>query len=72
MSRTHQAFTAVAAALCVSGCANAAAAQQSLTGASGIITYRARGKHYVAAAAWNTSFVAWKATGRPTLFIFGL
>jgi alcohol dehydrogenase (cytochrome c) len=38
----------------------------------GIITYRAAGKQYVAAAAGNTSFVAWKVTGRPTLFIFGL
>jgi alcohol dehydrogenase (cytochrome c) len=40
--------------------------------AGGIVTYRAAGKQYVAAAAGNTSFVAWKVTGRPTLFIFGL
>jgi alcohol dehydrogenase (cytochrome c) len=40
--------------------------------AGGIITYRAGGKQYVAAAAGNTSFVAWKVTGRPTLFIFSL
>ncbi|HLY02308.1 MAG TPA: PQQ-binding-like beta-propeller repeat protein [Candidatus Cybelea sp.] len=40
--------------------------------AGGIITYRAGGKQYVAAAAGNTSFVAWKVTGRPTLFIFAL
>lgn len=40
--------------------------------AGGIITYRADGKQYVAAAAGNTSFVAWKVTGKPTLFIFGL
>ncbi len=40
--------------------------------AGGIITYRAGGKQYVAAATGNTSFVAWKVTGKPTLFIFGL
>jgi alcohol dehydrogenase (cytochrome c) len=40
--------------------------------AGGIITYRAGGTQYVAAAAGNTSFVAWKVTGKPTLFIFGL
>jgi alcohol dehydrogenase (cytochrome c) len=40
--------------------------------AGGIITYLAGGKQYVAAAAGNTSFVAWKVTGRPTLFIFSL
>ncbi|MGA8099549.1 MAG: hypothetical protein WB810_12930 [Candidatus Cybelea sp.] len=40
--------------------------------AGGIVTYRAGGKQYVAAAAGNTSFVAWKVTGKPTLFIFGL
>lgn len=40
--------------------------------AAGIITYRAGGTQYVAAAAGNTSFVAWKVTGKPTLFIFGL
>jgi PQQ-dependent dehydrogenase (methanol/ethanol family) len=40
--------------------------------AGGVITYRAGGKQYVAAAAGNTSFVAWKVTGKPTLFIFGL
>jgi alcohol dehydrogenase (cytochrome c) len=40
--------------------------------AGGVITYRAGGKQYVAAAAGNTSFVAWKVTGRPTLFIFSL
>jgi alcohol dehydrogenase (cytochrome c) len=39
--------------------------------AGGIITYRADGKQYVAAAAGNTSFVAWKVTGKPTLFVFG-
>ena len=40
--------------------------------AGGVITYRARGKQYVAVAAGNTSFVAWKVTGKPTLFIFGV
>jgi alcohol dehydrogenase (cytochrome c) len=40
--------------------------------AGGVITYRAEGKQYVAAAAGNTSFVAWKVTGKPTLFIFGV
>jgi len=40
--------------------------------AGGITTYRADGKQYVAAATGNTSFVAWKVTGKPTLFIFGL
>jgi alcohol dehydrogenase (cytochrome c) len=40
--------------------------------AGGIITYRSREKQYIAAAAGNTSFVAWKVTGKPTLFIFGL
>ncbi|HEV3091742.1 MAG TPA: PQQ-binding-like beta-propeller repeat protein [Candidatus Cybelea sp.] len=40
--------------------------------AGGIVTYNAGGKQYVAAAAGNTSFVAWKVTGKPTLFIFGL
>lgn len=40
--------------------------------AGGIITYRASGTQYVAAAAGNTSFVAWKVTGKPTLFVFGL
>jgi alcohol dehydrogenase (cytochrome c) len=40
--------------------------------AGGVITYRAGGRQYVAAAAGNTSFVAWKVTGKPTLFIFGL
>ena len=40
--------------------------------AGGVITYRAGAKQYVAAAAGNTSFVAWKVTGRPTLFIFAL
>lgn len=40
--------------------------------AGGIITYRASGKQYVAAAAGNTSFVAWKVTGKPTLFVFAL
>jgi PQQ-dependent dehydrogenase (methanol/ethanol family) len=40
--------------------------------AGGIITYRAGGAQYVAAAGGNTSFVAWKVTGKPTLFIFGL
>jgi alcohol dehydrogenase (cytochrome c) len=38
--------------------------------AGGIITYRAGGRQYVAAAAGNTSFVAWRITGKPTLFIF--
>jgi mono/diheme cytochrome c family protein len=40
--------------------------------AGGIITYSAGGKQYVAAAAGNTSFVAWRITGKPTLFIFGM
>jgi alcohol dehydrogenase (cytochrome c) len=40
--------------------------------AGGIITYLAAGKQYVAAAAGNTSFVAWRVTGTPTLFVFGL
>jgi PQQ-dependent dehydrogenase (methanol/ethanol family) len=40
--------------------------------AGGIITYRASGTQYLAAAAGNTSFVAWKITGKPTLFIFAL
>lgn len=40
--------------------------------AGGIITYRAAGTQYVAVAAGNTSFVAWRVTGKPTLFIFGL
>ena len=40
--------------------------------AGGIITYSAGGTQYVAAAAGNTSFFAWKVTGKPTLFIFGL
>jgi alcohol dehydrogenase (cytochrome c) len=37
-----------------------------------ITTYVAGGRQYVAVAAGNTSFVAWKVTGKPTLFIFGL
>ncbi len=40
--------------------------------AGGIITYRRNGTQYVAVAAGNTSFVAWKVTGKPTIFIFGL
>jgi alcohol dehydrogenase (cytochrome c) len=40
--------------------------------AGGIITYRAGRTQYVAVAAGNTSFVAWKVTGKPTLFIFSL
>jgi PQQ-dependent dehydrogenase (methanol/ethanol family) len=40
--------------------------------AGGIITYRAGGKQLVAAATGNTSFVAWKVTGNPTLVVFGL
>jgi len=40
--------------------------------AGGIISYRAGGRQYVAVAAANTSFVAWKVTGKPTLFVFGL
>ena len=40
--------------------------------AGGIITYSSGGKQYVAAAAGNTSFVAWRVTGKPTLFIFGM
>jgi alcohol dehydrogenase (cytochrome c) len=40
--------------------------------AGGVITYRAGGKQYVAAATGNTSFVAWKVTGNPRLFVFGL
>jgi alcohol dehydrogenase (cytochrome c) len=38
----------------------------------GIITYASANRQYVAVAAGNTSFVAWKVTGKPTLFIFGL
>ena len=40
--------------------------------AGGVITYVAGGKQYVAAASGNTSFVAWRVTGKPTLVIFGL
>jgi outer membrane protein assembly factor BamB len=40
--------------------------------AGGITAYVAGGKEYLAVAAGNTSFVAWKVTGKPTLFIFGL
>lgn len=40
--------------------------------AGGIITYQAGGRQYVAAATGNTSFVAWRVTGKPTLFVFGL
>lgn len=40
--------------------------------AGGVITYQAGGRQYVAAATGNTSFVAWKVTGKPTLFVFGL
>jgi alcohol dehydrogenase (cytochrome c) len=40
--------------------------------AGGIITYRAGGRQYVAAASGNTSFVAWRVTGKPTLVVFGL
>jgi alcohol dehydrogenase (cytochrome c) len=40
--------------------------------AGGIITYRSGGTQYVAAAGGNTSFVAWKVTGKPTLFVFAL
>lgn len=40
--------------------------------AGGVITYRADGEQYVAAATGNTSFVAWKVTGKPTLVVFGL
>jgi glucose dehydrogenase len=40
--------------------------------AGGIVTYRAGGKQYVAVASGNTSFVAWKITGKPTLVVFGL
>jgi alcohol dehydrogenase (cytochrome c) len=39
--------------------------------AGGIITYRAGGAQYIAVAAGNTSFVAWRVTGKPTLVIFG-
>jgi alcohol dehydrogenase (cytochrome c) len=38
----------------------------------GITAYLAGDKEYVTVAAGNTSFVASKATGKPTLFIFGL
>jgi len=38
----------------------------------GVITYVAGGKQYVAAASGNTSFIAWRVTGKPTLVIFGL
>lgn len=40
--------------------------------AGGVITYRAGGTQYIAAATGNTSFVAWMTTGKPTLMIFGL
>jgi alcohol dehydrogenase (cytochrome c) len=40
--------------------------------AGGVITYRAGGAQRVAVAAGNTSFVAWKVTGKPTIFIFSL
>jgi alcohol dehydrogenase (cytochrome c) len=40
--------------------------------AGGIISYRAGGAQYIAAATGNTSFVAWRVTGKPTLFVFGL
>ncbi|MGC2634852.1 MAG: PQQ-binding-like beta-propeller repeat protein [Candidatus Cybelea sp.] len=40
--------------------------------AGGIVTYRAGGKQYVAGASGNTSFVAWRVTGKPTLVVFGL
>lgn len=40
--------------------------------AGGIISYRAAGTQYVAVAAGNTSFVAWRVTGKPTLYVFGL
>ena len=40
--------------------------------AGGVITYSAGGTQYVAAASGNTSFVAWKVTGKPTLVVFGL
>ena len=38
----------------------------------GIMTYLAGGKQYIAAATGNTSLVAWKVTGKPTLLIFTL
>jgi outer membrane protein assembly factor BamB len=40
--------------------------------AGGVITYRAGGKQLIAAATGNTSSVAWKVTGKPTLVVFGL
>ncbi|MGA2759645.1 MAG: pyrrolo-quinoline quinone, partial [Candidatus Cybelea sp.] len=40
--------------------------------AGGVITYNAGGAQYVAAAVGNTSFLAWKVTGKPTLVVFGL
>ena len=40
--------------------------------AGGIISYRAQQKQYIAVASGNTSFVAWKVTGKPTLIIFSL
>jgi alcohol dehydrogenase (cytochrome c) len=40
--------------------------------AGGVITYTAGGTQYVAAATGNTSFFAWKVTGKPTLVVFGL
>jgi outer membrane protein assembly factor BamB/mono/diheme cytochrome c family protein len=40
--------------------------------AGGVITYAAGATQYVAAATGNTSFFAWKVTGKPTLVIFGL
>jgi PQQ-dependent dehydrogenase (methanol/ethanol family) len=40
--------------------------------AGGVITYRAGGKQFVAAASGNTSYIAWTVTGKPTVVIFGL
>jgi alcohol dehydrogenase (cytochrome c) len=40
--------------------------------AGGIVTYRSMQKQYIAVASGNTSFVAWKVTGKPTLIIFSL
>jgi alcohol dehydrogenase (cytochrome c) len=40
--------------------------------AGGIVTYRVGGRQFVAATSGNTSFVAWRVTGKPTLVVFGL
>jgi hypothetical protein len=40
--------------------------------ADGVITYLAGGKQYVAAASGNTSMIAWRVTGEPTLVVYAL